>query len=85
MVVMDEAFDMWTRGKTSHDYALNFPQWWAADLESMVAKDYNHPSVIMYSIGNEIVEVGTPQAPDWPGKWPSIFGPWTVLGSSPTG
>ena len=60
MLVMDEAFDMWTRGKTTHDYALDFPQWWAADLESMVAKDYNHPSVIMYSLGNEIAETGTP-------------------------
>lgn len=60
MLVMDEAFDMWTRGKTPYDYAMDFPQWWTADLESMVAKDYNHPSVIMYSIGNEIVEVGTP-------------------------
>lgn len=60
MLVMDEAFDMWTRGKTPYDYAHDFPQWWRADLESMVAKDYNHPSVIMYSIGNEIVEVGTP-------------------------
>lgn len=60
MLVMDEAFDMWTRGKTPNDYALDFPQWWGADLQSMVAKDYNHPSVIMYSLGNEIVEVGTP-------------------------
>ncbi len=60
MLVMDEAFDMWVRGKTPYDYALDFPQWWRADLESLVAKDYNHPSVIMYSIGNEIVEVGTP-------------------------
>ena len=48
------------RQDADYDYALDFPQWWAADLESMVAKDYNHPSVIMYSIGNEIVEVGTP-------------------------
>jgi beta-galactosidase len=60
MLVMDEAFDMWVRGKTPYDYALDFSQWWAADLESLVAKDYNHPSVIMYSLGNEIVEVGTP-------------------------
>ena len=60
MLVMDEAFDCWTRGKSAYDYALDFPQWWAADLESMVAKDYNHPSVIMYSLGNEIVEIGTP-------------------------
>ena len=60
MLVMDEAFDMWARGKTDYDYAIDFAQWWAADLESLVAKDYNHPSVILYSIGNEIVEVGTP-------------------------
>lgn len=60
MLVMDEAFDMWTRGKTALDYALDFPRWWREDLDALVAKDYNHPSVIMYSIGNEIVEVGTP-------------------------
>lgn len=60
MLVMDEAFDMWTRGKTPYDYALDFAQWWRADLESLVAKDINHPSVIMYSLGNEIVEAGTP-------------------------
>jgi beta-galactosidase len=60
MLVMDEAFDMWVRGKSPYDYALDFPQWWADDLSSLVAKDYNHPSVIMYSIGNEIAEVGTP-------------------------
>ncbi|MCU1406206.1 MAG: hypothetical protein JWQ43_2509 [Glaciihabitans sp.] len=60
MLVIDEAFDMWTRAKTNYDYAADFPQWWAADLESMVSKDMNHPSVIMYSIGNEIIEVGTP-------------------------
>ena len=60
LLVMDEAFDMWTRGKTPYDYAHDFPQWWDADLAAMVDKDYNHPSVIMYSIGNEIVETGTP-------------------------
>jgi beta-galactosidase len=65
MLVIDEAFDMWTRGKTDYDYAAEFPQWWAADLESMVAKDVNHPSVIMYSIGNEIIEVGTPHGAAW--------------------
>ncbi len=60
MLVMDEATDMWVRGKTVHDYALDFPQWWAEDLAALVAKDYNHPSVVMYSLGNEIAEVGTP-------------------------
>ncbi|WP_210509090.1 glycoside hydrolase family 2 TIM barrel-domain containing protein [Naasia sp. SYSU D00057] len=65
VLVMDEAFDMWTRFKTPYDYAADFPQWWAADLEAMVAKDRNHPSVIMYSIGNEIIEVGSPHGSRW--------------------
>ncbi|MFE1646713.1 glycoside hydrolase family 2 TIM barrel-domain containing protein [Microbacterium sp. P01] len=65
MLVMDEAFDMWTRFKTANDYAADFPQWWAADLASMVTKDRNHPSVIMYSLGNEIVEVGSGHGAGW--------------------
>ncbi|MDX3100966.1 glycoside hydrolase family 2 TIM barrel-domain containing protein [Nonomuraea angiospora] len=65
VLVMDEAFDMWTRFKTPYDYAAEFPQWWEADLESMVAKDRNHPSVVMYSIGNEIAEVGSPHGARW--------------------
>ncbi|MFC0681516.1 glycoside hydrolase family 2 TIM barrel-domain containing protein [Lysobacter korlensis] len=65
MLVMDEAFDMWTRFKSPYDYAADFSQWWAADLESMVFKDRNHPSVILYSIGNEIIEVGTPHGARW--------------------
>ncbi len=58
MYVMDEAFDMWSRCKTDHDYALYFQKWWENDITAMVRKDYNHPSVIMYSIGNEIPEIG---------------------------
>jgi beta-galactosidase len=58
MLVMDEAFDMWADSKSPLDYSLAFPEWWERDLEAMVAKDRNHPSVIMYSIGNEIPEVG---------------------------
>lgn len=65
MLVMDEAFDMWTKFKTPYDYAAEFPQWWAEDLRAMVAKDRNHPSVIMYSIGNEIAETGTPHGARW--------------------
>jgi beta-galactosidase len=60
VLVMDETFDMWTQSKSEHDYALRFPDWWEADVEAMVRKDVNHPSVIMYSIGNEIPEAGTP-------------------------
>ena len=56
MLVMDECFDMWNVGKTEHDYSIDFEEWWARDLKAMINKDFNHPSVILYSIGNEIVE-----------------------------
>ena len=61
MYVMDEAFDMWSRLKSDYDYGLFFQEWWERDVEAMVEKDFNHPSVILYSIGNEIPEIGTPQ------------------------
>ena len=60
MLVMDETFDMWTEGKSSFDYSLAFPEWWERDVEALVAKNFNHPSVIFYSIGNEILETGDP-------------------------
>ncbi len=59
MYVMDETFDMWTRAKSDYDYNLFFEDWWEKDVTGMVMKDYNHPSVILYSIGNEIPEIGT--------------------------
>jgi beta-galactosidase len=65
MLVMDEAFDMWTTPKTSGDYAAEFPVWWQADIDAMVRKDMNHPSVIMYSIGNEIPELASPTGASW--------------------
>lgn len=65
MLVMDETFDMWTEAKTSFDYSLAFPEWWERDVEAMVAKSFNHPSVIMYSIGNEILDVGKPLGAAW--------------------
>jgi beta-galactosidase len=60
MLVIDEAFDMWAAGKNGFDYSLDFPAHWERDIEAMVAKDRNHPCVIMYSIGNEVIEAGTP-------------------------
>ena len=65
VLVMDEAFDMWTGAKSDFDYSLDFPQWWERDIEAMVAKDVNHPSVIVYSIGNEIPETGSPAGAAW--------------------
>ncbi|MFC4504016.1 MULTISPECIES: glycoside hydrolase family 2 TIM barrel-domain containing protein [Streptomyces] len=65
MLVVDESFDVWTSGKSEFDYSLNFPEWWERDIEAMVAKDFNHPSVIMYSIGNEIPETGSPFGAAW--------------------
>ncbi|EHS57611.1 glycoside hydrolase family 2 TIM barrel-domain containing protein [Paenibacillus sp. Aloe-11] len=65
MLVMDESFDMWTSTKVDHDYALHFPVWWEKDIQAMIDKDYNHPCVILYSIGNEIPEAGRPIASVW--------------------
>jgi len=58
-LVMDEAFDMWYGSKTQNDYSRFFRTWADTDIIDMVARDFNHPSVIMWSIGNEI-----PQASD---------------------
>ncbi len=59
VLVMDELTDVWRRPKVTNDLADEFDTWWERDLESMIAKDINHPSVIMYSIGNEIAETAT--------------------------
>jgi beta-galactosidase len=65
MLVMDELSDVWTVSKSTNDYSLAFPEWWERDVEAMVAKDFNHPSVIMYSIGNENPETGSGLAGQW--------------------
>ena len=65
VLVMDELTDVWTESKSDFDASLDFPQWWERDVEAMVRKDRNHPSVILYSIGNEIPEAGRPQGAVW--------------------
>jgi beta-galactosidase len=56
MLVIDEAFDIWEQGKNPEDYHLYFKNWWQKDLDALVLRDRNHPSVILWSIGNEIPE-----------------------------
>ena len=55
-IVMDEAFDVWKIQKTKFDYHLDFDEWHKRDLEAMVLRDRNHPSVFIWSIGNEVME-----------------------------
>ena len=56
MYVMDETFDMWYNRKNPFDYGCDFAAWWEKDTAAMVERDFNHPSVILYSIGNEVAE-----------------------------
>jgi beta-galactosidase len=60
IMVIDESFDMWDQPSNPEDYHLYFNEWWQKDLESMVLRDRNHPSVIMWSIGNEIKNTNEP-------------------------
>ncbi len=55
-IVMDEAFDMWKKKKTEFDYALDWDEWHKRDLEDLILRDRNHPSVFIWSIGNEVIE-----------------------------
>lgn len=60
MYVLDETFDQWKIPQSPHDYAKHFDAEWKKDVTALISKDYNHPSVIMYCIGNEITDTGLP-------------------------
>lgn len=55
-IVMDEAFDMWEKGKNNLDYHLEFKEWHKKDLQDQILRDRNHPSVFIWSVGNEVGE-----------------------------
>lgn len=59
MLVMDESFDTWDRSKSRNDYNLLWPDWHTADVRAQIRRDRNHPSVIIYSVGNEIGDQGS--------------------------
>ena len=58
LIVMDEVADMWYEHKNRNDFATYFDTCWEQEIERIVAKDYNHPSVVLYSTGNEILDLG---------------------------
>ena len=66
MYIMDENFDMWLVKKNPADYGGDtFREWWQRDTEAMIRKDWSHPSVVMYSIGNEIAELGVAEGQEY--------------------
>lgn len=63
LLVLDEAFDTWKASKAKFDYGCDFEEWWQRDISAMVLRDRNHPSVIFWSIGNEIPEILVERGP----------------------
>jgi beta-galactosidase len=60
LLIIDEAFDCWSEGKREFDYHLYFDEWWKRDITNMVKRDRNSPSVLMWSVGNEIPQKNKP-------------------------
>lgn len=64
LLVLDEAFDAWKANKVKFDYGRDFDEWWQRDISAMVLRDRNHPSVVIWSIGNEIPELTVERGPE---------------------
>ncbi len=73
MLVMDELTDMWNEQKNANDFSLQFGKVWEEEVKNLVDKDYNHPSVVMYSTGNEIPEIGRSTGADMNRKLARAF------------
>jgi beta-galactosidase len=71
-LVMDEAFDCWNVAKEKYDYGRFFLKWHERDLGDLVKRDRNHPSVILWSIGNEIPNITTGEGAEWANKLAEI-------------
>ena len=70
LIVMDESFDMWRRKKTQNDYARFFDEWHERDLTDLILRDRNHPCILMWSIGNEVLEQWSSTDSDELTHWP---------------
>ncbi|MCD7821112.1 MAG: hypothetical protein LUG64_02755 [Clostridiales bacterium] len=73
LYVMDEFVDMWDRAKSDLDYALTFREQWEQDLTAMVRTARIHPCVVLYSVGNEIPEIGTVHGAQVCAQLPGLF------------
>lgn len=57
LLVLDEPFDTWKANKVKFDYGLNFDEWWKRDVSALILRDRNHPSILIWGVGNEIPEL----------------------------